>query len=143
MLCFAPLIAVGSLVYSIETPWHKQESLIGPYMQAQSCTRGLGLYVKGNHEWAAGGVQYAPSVEFENGVSLSFPIQGGGSYSNTINPKNGVRQITNFHAGVGIAVHYNLYSVLVEYNHMSNGKGIDPTNEGQDNIGVQVGYRFE
>jgi hypothetical protein len=91
----------------------------------------------------AGGIQYAPSIELWNGFSVSFPIQGGGSYSNTINPKNGIRQITKFHAGAGVTLHYYQYSILVEYNHMSNGKGIDPTNEGQDNIGVQVGYRFE
>lgn len=143
MFCFAPLIAIGALVYGIETPWHKQESLVGPYVQAQTCRQGFGLYAKGNHEWVAGGIQYAPWFELGKGFSVSFPIQGGGSYSNTINPKNGVRQITKFHAGIGVALHYRQYAVLAEYNHMSNGKGIDPTNEGQDNIGVQVVYRFE
>lgn len=142
MFCFAPLIAVGALVYGIETPWHKQESLAGPYIQAQTCTQGFGLYAKGNHEWVAGGIQYVPRFELGHRLSVSFPLQGGGSYSDTINPKNGVRQITKFHAGIGIALHYQMYSVLVEYNHMSNGRGIDPTNEGQDNIGVQVGYVF-
>lgn len=142
MFCFAPLIAVGALIYSVETSWHTQESLVGPYVQVQTCSRGLGSYMKGNHEWVAGGIQYAPHVELGRGFSLSFPLQGGGSYSNTIHPTTRVRQITKFHAGVGVVLRYQQYSVLVEYNHMSNGRGINPTNTGQDNIGVQVGYQF-
>lgn len=135
-------IAVGALVYGIETSWHKQEDLTGPYVQVQTCKKGLGGYVKGNHEWVAGGVQFAPSWQLSNGVSISVPIQGGGSYSNTINPKNGIRQITKFHFGGGVTVSYDRYSILMEYNHLSNGKGIDPTNEGQDNLGVMAGYSF-
>lgn len=72
MFCFAPLIAVGALIYSVETSWHTQESLVGPYVQVQTCSRGLGSYMKGNHEWVAGGIQYAPHVELGRGFSLSF-----------------------------------------------------------------------
>ena len=142
MLCFAPLIAVGALIHSIETSWHTQESLVGPYVQVQTCSQGLGGYMKGSHEWIAGGVQYAMHVELGRGFVVSVPLQGGGSYSNTIHPTSRVRQITRFHAGVGVVLHYQQYYVLVEYNHLSNGKGSDPTNVGQDHIGVQVGYQF-
>lgn len=143
MLCFAPLFAVGALTYSIETSWHKQERLMGPYVQAQTCKRGFGLYAKGNHEWVAGGIQYTPLWELGSGLAISIPIQGGGSYSNTINPKTGIRQITKFHFGAGVMLHYQRYAFIVEYNHMSNGTGINQENEGQDNIGVQLGYAFE
>ena len=142
MFCFEPYIALGALVYGIETQWHKQEDLTGAYAQVQTCTRGIGAYLKGDQEWVAGGVQYGFVFDLTEKVTLTIQPQGGGSYSNTINPKNGIRQITKFHAGLGIVLSYKNYSVSVEYNHMSNGQGITLRNEGQDNIGVQVGYTF-
>src|SRR5574343_640712 len=124
MLCFEPLIAVGALVYSIQTEWHKSENITDPYAQVQTCKSGLGAYVKGNNEWVAGGAQYGLTLRLSDGVSITFQAQGGGSYSNTINPKNGIRQITRFHGGLGVILSYNKYSIIAEYNHMSNGQGI-------------------
>ncbi len=143
MFCLEPLIAVGALVYGIETQWHKQEDITGPYLQAQTCKSGFAAYVKGNHEWVAGGMQYGFTYQASKEVSVTIQPQGGGSYSDTVNPKNGVHQVTKFHAGLVVIVSFQQYSILAEYNHMSNGSGINPSNEGQDNIGVQVGYSFK
>lgn len=142
MSCLEPILAVGALVYGIETSWHKQQDLTGPYMQVQTCKSGFGGYGKGTHNWVAGGVQYGFTYQATEQIAFTFQPQGGASYSNTINPKNGVRQVTLFHFGAVVMVSYQRYLVLVEYNHMSRGRGNVVTNEGQDNIGVQAGITF-
>jgi hypothetical protein len=142
MLCLAPIILLG-YVTAIQTSWH-DSAQVHPLMgQVQTCKDRLGLHLKAGAEpWVAGGVHYGFTWPIKENMEFTLQPQMGLSYSNTQHPYQG-RQITKFEAGVALMLTYQRTVVSLEYTHMSNGKGVDPTNAGLDLVGIQVGYRFK
>lgn len=141
-LCFVPLVLIG-YASSIQTVWHSSEDISGPYVEVQTCKDHLGAHVKGAQGFATMGIHYGFTWVIYDTITITIQPQGGLGYSNTIHPTTRVRQITKFEAGLQVSVSYEKYVLGVEYTHMSNGRGVDPTNAGQDLWGVQVGYQFK
>jgi len=141
-MCLAPLLLVG-YAQSIQTSWHTSHDISGPYAQVQTCKDGLGAHVKVGQEWVTYGLQYGFTWHITERYSVTLQPQGGGSYSNTIHPHSGIRQITKFEGGVALMLSNGKMVMSAEYTHQSNGRGLDPTNAGQDLIGFQVGYSFK
>lgn len=141
MLCLAPLLFLG-YAQTIQTEWHHSQDISNPYVEVQTCKDGLGGRIAGSGEWIQIGPQYGISWPISQSWSITGQIHGGWGYSNTIHPISGVRQLTKWNGGVSFMIQYERYNVKVGYDHMSNGKGIDPTNHGQDMVTVGGGYEF-
>jgi hypothetical protein len=142
MLCLAPILLLG-YVTTIQTPWHTSAEMHPMMAQIQTCKDRLGLHLKvGAEPWVAGGLHYGFTWPIAQNMEFTIQPQMGFSYSNTHHPTQG-RQVTKFEAGLAFMLTYNRTVVSLEYTHMSNGKGVDPTNAGVDLWAIQVGYRFK
>lgn len=143
MMCLAPLILMGA-AYTIQTDWHHSATFNPYYMQAQTCKDGLGAHIKvGAEPFITGGIHYGFTWSITDALDLTLQPQAGLSYSNTMHPASHIRQITKFEAGLAVMLTVKgQYVISLEYTHMSNGRGYDPTNAGVDLAGLQVGYRF-
>jgi hypothetical protein len=140
-LCLIPLVIVG-YTQTIQTEWHTSKDISGPSLEVQSCAKGLGARVAAGEEWVQVGPQYGYTWSLGQGWAITGQVHGGLGYSNTFHPTTGIRQVTKWNGGVDILLHYGRYNVKVGYDHMSNGRGLDPTNHGQDMMTVGVGYSF-
>jgi len=141
LLCLAPLLILG-YSQSIQTDWHTSQDISGPSIEAQTCKNGLGARVAAGAEWVQVGPQFGLSLPLGQDWAITGQIHGGLGYSNTMHPYTGVRQVTKWNGGVSFMLHYRSFLVRVGYDHMSNGRGVDPTNHGQDMGTVGVGYTF-
>ena len=141
-MCLAPLILVG-YASSIETSWHHSHDISGPYMEAQTCISGLGGRVAFGEHWVQVGPQYGMLVTLPSGWGIVAQAHGGLGYSNTHHPETGVRQVTKWNGGLELLLTKDRYVLKGGYDHMSNGRGVDPTNSGQDMWSVAVGYSFK
>lgn len=140
-LCLAPLVMVGYL-QTIQTEWHTSYDISGPMAEIQTCQRGLGGRLAFSGDMVQVGPQYGYTWPISQDWSITGQFHGGMGYSNTIHPDTHIRQITKFNGGVSFLIHYQSYTLKVGYDHMSNGKGLDPTNAGQDMMSYMVGYSF-
>lgn len=141
MFCLAPLLFLG-YAQTIQTDWHTSKNISAPYVEAQTCQEGLGARIAGSYEWVQIGPQYGFTLPISQSWSIIGQIHGGWGYSNTIHPETGVRQVTKWNGGVSFMVQYHHISWKIGYDHMSNGRGSDPTNHGQDMITTGIGYTF-
>lgn len=141
MFCLTPLLFLG-YAQTIQTDWHSSKDISNPYIEAQTCKDGLGARIAGASEWIQIGSQYGISWPISQSWSITGQIHGGWGYSNTIHPHSGVRQVTKWNGGVSFMIQYERCSIKVGYDHMSNGRGIDPTNHGVDMMTVGGGYEF-
>jgi hypothetical protein len=140
-MCLAPLVLVGFL-QTIQTSWHSSKDISGGMAEVQTCKDGLGVRLAFSDQMVQIGPQYGYSWALTGKWSIIAKANGGWGYSNTIHPTTGVRQVTKFNGGLSLSVMYAPYVVQVSYQHMSNGRGIDPTNHGVDLITTGVGYAF-
>ena len=141
LFCLAPFILAG-YAGTIQTDWHTSADISGPYAEVQTCKDGLGGRVAFGAEWVQVGPQYGYTVPLGDDWSITLQAHGGMGYSNTHHPVSGVRQITKWNGGLAVLLSVDRYSVKVGYDHSSNGRGLDPTNAGQDQWSVGVGYSF-
>lgn len=141
LFCLAPLILAG-YAGTIQTDWHTSSDISGPYVEAQTCTDGFGARLAFSEKWVQVGPQFGYTILLSDDWSITFQAHGGLGYSNTHHPDTGIRQITKWNGGLAVLLSIDRYSVKVGYDHMSNGRGIDPTNAGQDQWSVGVGYSF-
>jgi len=141
-LCLAPIIMLG-YASTIQTSWHTSKDISGPYAEIQSCATGLGGRVAFGEEWVQVGPQYGLAIELPKGWSILTQAHGGLGYSNTHHPESGIRQVTKWNGGLSLMLSNGNYVLKGGYDHMSNGRGIDPTNHGQDMWTIAAGYRFE
>lgn len=140
MLCLVPLLIVG-YAQTIQTNWHTSHDISGVYAEVQTCREGLGGRTAFAQDWVQIGPQYGLSVSLGGSWSMTWQVHGGLGYSNTIHP-SGVRAVTKWNGGVSFLIHYGSYNLAVGYDHMSNGRGVDPTNSGQDMVSLGMGYTF-
>lgn len=140
-LCVAPLLLLGYSA-TIQTDWHTSKDISGPYAEAQTCQDGFGARLAFGAEWVQVGPQFGYTVPLGDDWIVTFQAHGGLGYSNTHHPHTGIRQVTKFNGGVAIILSVDRYSVKAGYDHMSNGRGTDPTNAGQDMWTMGVGYSF-
>lgn len=140
-LCLAPLVLLG-YSHTIQTSWHSSASISGPYAEIQTCKEGIGGRLAVGTEWVQIGPQYGISWPINKMWTITGQVHGGLGYSNTIHPDSGVRQVTKFNGGISFLIHYDRYSIKVGFDHMSNGRGIDPTNHGVDMVSMGIGYHF-
>lgn len=140
-MCLIPLLIVG-YVHTVQTEWHTSPDLSGAHVEAQTCEKGLGARLAFSTEWVQLGPQYGISWLLGQSWRITGQIHGGMGYSNQIHHDTGVRQVTKWNGGVSFLIHYDSYVVKIGYDHMSNGRGLDPTNHGQDMVSVGVGYTF-
>lgn len=141
LFCLAPFILAG-YAGSIQTDWHHSADISGPYAEIQTCKDGFGARLAFGAEWVQVGPQMGMTWPIGGAWSFTARINGGLGYSNTHHPTTRVRQVTTLNAGASVSLNYARYSLVVSYQHMSNGRGIDPTNAGQDQWSVGVGYSF-
>ena len=140
-LCLAPLLIAG-YAHTIQLPHHHSADIGGAYVEAQTCKDGLGARVALNSEFFQAGPQYGFTVPLGDDWALTFQVHGGLGYSNTHHPISGVRQVTLYNGGVAVLLSVDRYSVKVGYDHLSNGRGYDLMNTGQDLLTSGVGYSF-
>ena len=140
-LCMIPMLFL-SYTATIQTSWHTSASLDSPSFEFQTCRDGFGGRVAASDQFVQAGPQYGYTWQISGPWSVTANIHGGLGFSNTIHPTSGIRQVTLYNGGVGISLNYDRYSVKCGYDHMSNGRGLDPTNHGQDlvtcGLGIQV-----
>lgn len=141
MVCLLPLILIG-YVGTIQTSWHTSADISGPYAEVQTCKDGLALRGAVGNQWVQVGPQYGYSATLPYGLALTGQIHGGLGYSNTIHPVSNIRQITTLNLGFSVLISKERYYLKGGYDHMSNGRGIDPTNAGQDFWSIAGGLTF-
>lgn len=141
LLCLAPLVLAG-YAGTIQTSWHTSQDLSGGYAEAQTCKDGLGLRLAASTEWVQVGPQLGVTVIQGQGWAMTIQAHGGLGYSNTHHPRTGVRQVTKWNGGISVVMGVDRVHVKAGYDHMSNGRGIDPTNAGQDFFTVAGGLSF-
>jgi len=139
-LCLAPIILFG-YSHTIQTSWHTSQDISGPMVEVQSCKDGLGGRIAYGSAWVQVGPQYGVSYKIQN-LTIIGQLHGGLGYSNTHHPDSHIRQLTKWNGGVSFMLQYARYGVKIGYDHMSNGKGLDPTNHGQDMISMGGYYEF-
>lgn len=140
-LCLAPLVLVGYL-QTIQTSWHQSYDISGPMAEVQSCKEGLGARIAFSQDMVQIGPQFGLSWPLGQNWRITGSFHGGLGYSNTFHPETGVRQVTKWNGGVKILISNDPYVFAIGYDHMSNGRGVDPTNAGQDMMSYMVGYIF-
>lgn len=141
-LCSSLYIA---LLYggTITTPWHTAQDISGPAVDLQSCPEGIGARLAASPHYVQVGPQFGYAVPLSGSWSLTLQTHGGLGYSNTRNPTTKLRQVTLLNFGVsGLLRYREHWSLQVGYDHMSRGRGDDPTNAGQDVWTVGIGYRY-
>lgn len=138
LFCLAPL-ALAGYVGIVQTPTHHSEDIGGAYTEFQSCKEGFGARLAFGAEWVQAGPQFGYTIPFGDDWALTIQGHGGLGYSNSHHPITGVRQVTKFDGGVTIILSVDRYLLKVGYDHMSNGRGYDPTNSGQEMISGAVG----
>lgn len=141
LFCLAPLILAG-YAHTVETPWHHSEAISGPYVEVQSCREGIGARVAVGAEWVQAGPQAGYTIPLGDDWALTLQAHGGLGYSNTHHPLSGVRQVTKWNGGLAVLLSVDRYTVKVGWDHMSNGRGADPTNTGQELVTVGFGMTF-
>lgn len=141
LLCLAPIVLLG-YSHTIQTSWHTSQDISGPMMEVQSCKEGLGGRIAYGSEWVQVGPQYGLSLTLSDKWSVTGQIHGGLGYSNTHHPDSHIRQVTKWNGGVSFMLQYTSYGIKVGYDHMSNGRGLDPTNHGQDMVSMGGYYVF-
>lgn len=141
-ICLLPVALLG-YGQTIQTEWHSSSNLSGPYTEIQSCKEGLGGRLAFSNEWVQVGPQYGYSWPIGQNWRITGQVHGGLGYSNTFHPETQVRQVTKWDGGVSILIHYKYFIGKVGYDHMSNGRGIDPTNHGQEMVSIGIGYEFK
>ena len=141
LLCLMPLVLAG-YAGTIQTSWHHAQDISGGYVEAQTCKKGLGLRVAASTEWVQVGPQLGYEQRLGDDWALIFQVHGGLGYSNTFHPVNRRRQVTKWNGGVNVILSVDRYHMKIGYDHMSNGRGIDPTNAGQDLWSTGVGVSF-
>lgn len=140
-LCLAPLLILG-YSHIIQTSWHHSSNISAPYAEVQTCKEGLGGRIAFSGEWVQVGPQYGISWPLGQMWSITGQFHGGMGYSNIMHPDSGVRQVTKWNGGVKVLISNQRYVFAIGYDHMSNGRGLDPTNHGQDMVSIGVGYTF-
>lgn len=141
LLCLAPIVLLG-YSHTIQTSWHTSQDISGPMVEIQSCKEGVGGRLAYSKEWVQVGPQYGLSFSIGQNWSITGQVHGGLGYSNTIHPDSHIRQVTKWNGGVSLMIQYTSYGIKLGYDHMSNGKGLDPTNHGQDMITLGGYYEF-
>jgi hypothetical protein len=141
-LCLAPLFLAGYL-QTIQTPWHTSADISGLVVEVQTCKDGLGGRMAFSQDMVQVGPQWGISWPINELWSITGSFHGGLGYSNTAHPETGIRQVTKWNGGVSLMIQYDRYSTKIGYDHMSNGKGVDPSNHGQDTISWMVGFTFK
>lgn len=141
LFCLAPLVLAG-YAQTVQTSWHHSASLSGPSAEVQSCREGLGMRVAFGAEWVQVGPQVGYTLPLGDDWALTLQAHGGLGYSNTHHPHTGIRQVTKWNGGVALLLSVDRYHVKVGYDHMSNGRGADPTNAGQELVTVGAGVHF-
>ena len=137
-LCLIPLV-FASYTHTIQTATHHSADIGGASAEVQTCRDGFGGRVAFNDQFVQVGPQYGYTIPLGDDWSITLNIHGGLGYSNTHHPLSGVRQVTKWNGGASVAVNVDRYSVKCGFDHMSNGRGYDPTNTGQDLISCGVG----
>ena len=140
-VCWAPLVLAG-YAGTMQTSWHHSARIDGPYAEVQSCKDGVGLRLAAGAEWVQLGPQLGYTWGLGEQVEVTLQGHGGLGYSNTFHPISGVRQVTRWNGGLAIVVGLNQWHVKLGWDHMSNGRGADPTNSGQELWSVGVGLAF-
>ena len=145
-LCLAPLVMAGVAV-PLEHPKHNSYLHTSAIVSAQTCSKGLGGFVKAttNHLYAGGG-QYGWAVEVA-GVEYSIKVQLG--LSHTAVPSHNLPRQTQFYGGPEVNVCYESWCGGLSYGHMSNGSKLglcdSPScspNVGEDVLAWTVGRQF-
>ena len=141
LFCLAPFILAG-YAGTIQTDWHTSADISGPYAEVQTCKDGFGARVAFGEKFVQVGPQFGYTIPLGDDWSITLQAHGGMGYSNTHHPNTGVRQVTKWNGGLAVLLNVDRYSVKIGYDHSSNGRGLDPTNAGQDQWSVGVGYSF-
>ncbi|MDH5667849.1 MAG: hypothetical protein OEY86_07560 [Nitrospira sp.] len=134
-LGYAAVLYAGT----ITTGWHTSQDISGPSTELQTCRDGFGGRVAFGEQWVQVGPQFGQTWPISGLWSITAQIHGGLGYSNTHHPSTGVRQVTKFNAGVSVSLNYGRCGLKIGGDHMSNGRGHDPTNAGQDLWSAGVG----
>src|SRR5574341_294369 len=138
MMCLAPLVLIGSLV-SIETSWHRTDSVVSPMLEVQTCERGIGLDVKAASAGYYGlGMQYGWQWQFDP-FSVGLLPKAGLSYVD--HPVSALPMRTQFEVGAQLLTGYQSFRLGIEYWHLSNA-GLRQSNIGMDFLIVQTGWAF-
>lgn len=139
MLCLAPLLLTGYL-FTVETSWHHTQNVNAPYVEVQTCDKGLGAHVKASAAGLyAGGLHYGFRLIDGENFSLTFQPKAGISYAD--HPMYELPMRTQFEVGAGLLAGYKDYRLGLEYWHLSDA-GLRSPNIGMDMIGLTVGYSF-
>ena len=139
MLCFTPLVLTGYL-FTVQTSWHKTESVDAPSIEVQTCEQGIGAHVKASGTGLYGaGLHYGFTKAFDGHWTVTFQPKAGLSYSDR--PRRELPSQTQFEVGAQLLVGYDRFRVGVEYWHLSNA-GMKMPNIGMDMIGVTTGWVF-
>ena len=141
LLCLAPLVLLG-YSHTVQTSWHTSQDISGPVVEVQTCKDGLGARLAYGKEWVQVGPQYGLSFDVGQNWHITGQVHGGLGYSNTFHPDSHVRQVTKWNGGVSFMIQYQRVGVKVGYDHMSNGRGKDPTNHGQEMVSIGGIYEF-
>lgn len=139
--CIAPIVLLGYTA-TIQTSWHRSADISGPSAEIQTCKQGIGLRMAFGERFVQLGPQLGITVPLGDDWSVTLQAHGGLGYSNTHHPDTGIRQVTKWNGGLAVLLSVDRYSVKVGYDHSSNGRGLDPTNAGQDQWSIGVGYSF-
>ena len=141
LFCLAPMLWLG-YGHSIQTDWHTSADLSGPVATIETCHTGIGAHVRAGGEWVAYGLHYGHGWQIAEDWTIAVQVGGGGHYSNTFHPRTHVRQVTKFSFQANISLLYKKMGLSCGYDHGSNGRGLDPTNHGQDIASCSVGYQL-
>lgn len=141
LFCFIPMLWIG-YGQSIQTDWHTSADLSGPVVSVETCHTGISAHVRAGAEWVAYGLHYGHAWPLTKHLSLNAQIGGGGHYSNTIHPHSSIRQVTRFSFQANVSLIYKRVGLSCGYDHGSNGRGIDPSNAGQDILSCSLGYQL-
>lgn len=144
LFCLIPLVLAG-YAGTIQTSWHTSADISGPYVEAQTCKEGLGArlaYGHVNGAWVQVGPQYGHTWELWHELTVTLQVHGGLGYSNTRHPVTQVRQVTKWNGGAAVILGWKQLNIKAGFDHMSNGRGHDITNHGQDFWTLAAGVSF-
>lgn len=138
-LCLAPVVLAGALM-TIQTSWHKTESVDGALFEFQTCERGAGAHLRATSSGVYGlGAHYGFQWELGSGWVTTIQPRAGFSYVD--HPVDALPLRTQFELGLQWSAGRGRWRAALDYWHLSNA-GLTPGNVGLDMISTLLGVVF-
>lgn len=138
MLCLAPVVLLGAAL-TIQTAWHRTQSVDGALLEVQTCESGLGAHVKASTAGLyAMGLHYGLTTT-AGPWSLTLSPHAGLSYADR--PIDALPLRSQFELGLQVLAGYERARIGLAYWHLSNA-GLREPNIGVDLLILQTGFTF-